>query len=63
MGTSILVSIYNFNSKNRPLNQIFTKGKIIYLKEPFYKIANDGNFNIRIDNPQDIVFENDPEAK
>ena len=42
VGTQILVSIYNFDTKDTPLNKIFFKGKIMYVKEPFFKIAMDG---------------------
>ena len=36
---------------------------MIYIKEPFYKIAMAGNRNIRVDNPRDVLFESDPEVK
>lgn len=38
-------------------------GTILYLKEPFYKIANTGEYIIRIDDPSEIVFEGSSEAK
>ena len=61
-GTEIIVSIYNFELKGRKVEKLFKKGTVIYVKEPFFKIAMTGVENIRIDNPLDVVFENDPEV-
>ena len=59
----VLLSVYNFDLKGKSYDYYFAKGKVIYVKEPFFKIATSGHENIRIENPSDLLFENDPEVK
>ena len=40
----------------------FKEGRIIAIKEPFYKIRHDGTKGIRVDDPSDIIFDPPKEA-
>jgi hypothetical protein len=50
------VSVYNFPYKGRPHTFYFYPGKIIFIKEPYYKIGMDGRELIRVDDPSDVEF-------
>lgn len=54
LGYEVDISIYNFDTKGESCTRIFAKGTVIYVKEPYFKIAMAGNENIRIENPLDI---------
>lgn len=54
------MSIYNFDTKGKTIFEVFYIGRTMYIKEPFFKIALAGNRNIRVDNPLDVLFEDDP---
>ena len=60
---TIEISIINFDLKGNHYDYYFSKDTVIYVKEPYYKVAKSGTIIIRIDNPKDIVFKNDPEAR
>jgi len=53
----IELSILNFDLKGEHFDHYFSENTVIYVKEPYYKIARSGTKIIRIDNSYDIVFE------
>ena len=56
------LSVYNFPlGKASSYAEIFRLNRILFVIEPFFKIAMDGSAMIRVDNPSDIVFEDTPE--
>lgn len=51
------VSVYNFSFKGQPFSHYFCPGRVLFVKEPFYKIALDRRDLIRVDDPADVEFE------
>ena len=59
----VVTSVYDFLSTSDmsadfllSVDSYFHLGVKIGIKNPFYKISLDGKYNIRIDNPDDLVF-------
>jgi hypothetical protein len=52
----MFASVYNFPLNGKPSANYFYPGRVFYIKEPFFKISQDGRENIRIDDPSDIEF-------
>lgn len=38
--------------------RLFPSGTIISIREPFYKLMNDGGYGVRVDNPKEVFFSN-----
>ena len=54
----VRISIYNFPiPKGVDYRQVIKKDRIIYIKEPYYKMALDGMLVVRVDSPEDIIFD------
>lgn len=58
-GDIIYISFYNLISDVhwQSANAIFPKLTNIIILEPFYKLRNDGTLGIRVDDPNDVVFD------
>jgi len=49
------VAVYNVTGMDwETAERVFYKGRGIAIAEPFFKIAADGPFVVRVDNPDDI---------
>lgn len=57
------ISIYNFPLGKADCKDVFYKDVVIYLKEPFYKTRSTPRLlNLRVDSPEDIIFEKDVQS-
>ncbi|CAK4021026.1 TPR domain-containing [Lecanosticta acicola] len=48
------ISVYNFE-RGLKAEQVLPKGAVFAINEPYYKVAVDGGYTIRVDHPTDIV--------
>lgn len=58
-GECVMLNTYNHVDSNinfQQLTEVFPKGVIIGLKNPYMKVSAAGTINLRNDNPQNIVF-------
>ena len=59
----IQIGLLNYTIKNSHYDLDFPIDTLFYLKEPYLTIASLGKIPLlRIDNPEDIILENHPEA-
>ena len=54
-GRILLVAVYNLPDARRRASSVFHKGRIIAIKEPFFKRSQDCRFRVRVDDPNDII--------
>lgn len=64
-GGLVCVSFYNALPRGTPQNiqsrwaaaqRIFAQGRRLAILEPFFKLAGDGSFMVRVDNPREVVW-------
>jgi len=57
-GNITLVSFYGLMDPVTPqgANKIVPKGTKVIIVEPYFKIATDGTWTIRVDDPNDVIF-------
>ena len=64
LGNLVMVSFYNAlpgvpqdrDSQCYAAESLFSQGRRLAILEPYYKLAADGNFLIRVDNPLEVVW-------
>jgi len=53
---ALVIQLYQQPDEDiRPASSIITKGDVVIIKEPFFKIMSDGEYGIRIDHVSDLV--------
>lgn len=61
-GDVVKLAVYNLFPSGRKSIQdaekLFPIGQMVIIKDPFYKLYQDGSCGLRVDDPQDIVFDN-----
>jgi hypothetical protein len=49
------LAVYNTNTSFRP-EELFPKGSVVVIKEPYYKMATDGHCILRVDHASDLLM-------
>lgn len=54
---AVLLQLYQQEGdKNRPAEKVIQHGDICVVKEPYFKVMNDGGYGLRVDHVNDVVW-------